>query len=1003
MNKLFGIPMTNIMVVLLIVLALMLLITVYIAVRNPVIFRLGIRNVPRRKAQTGLIVVGLMLSTLIMSAAFATGDTINYSIGDLVYKSLGRVDEVVRPKQDPNSVGQGSDKIPAAVLTDLETRFKGDPDIAGFVPSLGKAVPALNPRTSQSEPIVSLAGVDAQRVDAIGGVVDRNGNKLDIATLGAGEAYLNVTGADKLQAQVGDTLQSFYNNQPLTLKVAGIVRDSIFNANTNGNAYPGLLIPLDRAQTMFNRPGDYDAIFVANTGTVRSGANRSDAVANKLDPILAPQNLEANKIKQESVKQAELFGNIFTTFFLVLGLFSIAAGVLLIFLIFTMLAAERKSEMGMARAVGTQRRHLVQMFIAEGTAYDLISAAVGAILGVGVALGIVFAMKAIIGNDLPLSPYVQPRSLVIAYCLGVVLTFATIAFSSWRVSRLNIVAAIRDTEEPVRRKAGRKSLIWGIIMVVIGALLALSGLSGKQAAPFYGGAMLIVFGLALILRRFGVPERGVFTAVGLFVLVWWCVPFSVHDKLWGKLQGGIEMFFFSGIALVTGAVLLIVFNTDLLLKFVTLLGKPFGRYAPAFKTGVAYPLANRGRTGMTLAMFGLIIFALVVMSVLNTTFGKAFTSDATLGGWDVAAATNSNNPVGDFKAAVQQAGAVNTNNWTALGVNHIVYANNTQVRIAGAPDFKQYTARGMDSAFIDHSTYTFQTRATGYSSDRAIWDALKRDPTLAVIDATALAQQGGFGGNSDKRFVLTGVKADDKTMQPVAVDIRDQRTGKGAQVKIIGVLDQTMNISDGLGIGQDGAGLLTNDATFQQIFPTDRQNTAYFVALNNSADSKAVKFGIKAALVTHGVQAIDLRDELQKSQQQNQGFLYLLQGFLGIGLVVGIAALGVIALRSVVERRQQIGMLRALGYQRGMVSASFLIESLFIAVTGVIVGVSTGMVLSRNLIASGNAGPQAKVMIVPYAQIALFVIIALVAAFIMTVVPARRASRVPIAEALRYE
>ncbi len=1003
MNKLFGIPMTNIMVALLIVLAAVLAITVYIALRNPVIFRLGIRNVPRRKAQTGLIIIGLMLSTLIMSAAFATGDTINYSIGDVVYKSLGHVDEVIRPRQDPNSAGQGADKIPAAVLTDLETRFTGDPDITGFVPSLGKAVPVLNPRTSQSEPIVSLAGVDAKRVGAIGGVLDAKGNKLDIGTLGAGEAYLNQTGADKLQARVGDTLQSFYNNQSVAFKVAAIVQDSIFNANTNGNAYPGLLIPLDRAQAMFNRPADYDAIFVANTGTVRSGVNRTDTVVGKLDPVLTPQHLEANKIKQESVKQAELFGNVFTTFFLVLGLFAIAAGVLLIFLIFTMLAAERKSEMGMARAIGTQRRHLVQMFIAEGTAYDLIAAAVGAILGVGVALGIVLAMKAIIGNSLPLSPYVQPRSLVIAYCLGVVLTFGTIAFSSWRVSKLNIVAAIRDTEEPVRRKAGVRSLIWGIVMVLLGILLALVGLTGKQAAPFYGGAMLIVFGLALILRRFGVPERGVFTAVGLFVLAWWCVPFSVHDKIWGKLQGGIEMFFFSGIALVTGAVLLIVFNTDILLRFVTWIGKPFGRYAPAFKTGVAYPLANRGRTGMTLAMFGLIIFALVVMSVLNTTFGKAFTSDATLGGWDVAAAANSNNPVGDFKGAVQQAGTVNTNDWTALGINHIVTPQNTQVRLAGAPDYRQYTARGLDNGFIDHSTYKFQTRATGYASDRAIWDALKRDPTLAVIDAAAIPQQGGFGNaGSDKRFELTGVKDTDKAMTPIKVDVRDQRTGAATQVTIIGVLDQTMNVSNGLGVGE-GAGLLMNDSTFQQVFPPDRQNTAYFIALRNGAESKGVKFGIKAALVRNGVQAIDLRDELQKSQQQSQGFLYLLQGFLGIGLFVGIAALGVIALRSVVERRQQIGMLRALGYQRGMVSASFLIESLFIAVTGVIVGVATGMVLARNLIASGNAGPQAKEMVIPFGQIAFFVIIALVAAFIMTVIPARRASRVPIAEALRYE
>ena len=52
---------------------------------------------------------------------------------------------------------------------------------------------------------------------------------------------------------------------------------------------------------------------------------------------------------------------------------------------------------------------------------------------------------------------------------------------------------------------------------------------------------------------------------------------------------------------------------------------------------------------------------------------------------------------------------------------------------------------------------------------------------------------------------------------------------------------------------------------------------------------------------------------------------------MGLGLVVGIAALAVVASRAVVERRQQIGMLRAIGYQRGMVALSFLFESGFIA------------------------------------------------------------------------
>ena len=68
-----------------------------------------------------------------------------------------------------------------------------------------------------------------------------------------------------------------------------------------------------------------------------------------------------------------------------MGLFSVIVGVLLIFLIFVMLAAARRTEMGMVRAVGARRVHLVQMFVFEGTAYSLVSAAIGAGIGLGVS------------------------------------------------------------------------------------------------------------------------------------------------------------------------------------------------------------------------------------------------------------------------------------------------------------------------------------------------------------------------------------------------------------------------------------------------------------------------------------------------------------------------------------------------------------------------------------------------------------------------------------------
>ena len=55
MQKLFGIPMNNIMIVMLVLLLLSLAAVIWVAVRRPVFFRMGMRNIPRRKTQSLLI------------------------------------------------------------------------------------------------------------------------------------------------------------------------------------------------------------------------------------------------------------------------------------------------------------------------------------------------------------------------------------------------------------------------------------------------------------------------------------------------------------------------------------------------------------------------------------------------------------------------------------------------------------------------------------------------------------------------------------------------------------------------------------------------------------------------------------------------------------------------------------------------------------------------------------------------------------------------------------
>src|SRR3989304_2475409 len=95
MDSLFGIPIGTLMVVFLVAFATVMGLVTTLALRNRVLFKLGVRNIPRRRGRTTLIVVGLMLGTVIIAAALSTGDTMTNTIRASVLTSLGNIDEVV--------------------------------------------------------------------------------------------------------------------------------------------------------------------------------------------------------------------------------------------------------------------------------------------------------------------------------------------------------------------------------------------------------------------------------------------------------------------------------------------------------------------------------------------------------------------------------------------------------------------------------------------------------------------------------------------------------------------------------------------------------------------------------------------------------------------------------------------------------------------------------------------------------------------------------------------
>lgn len=988
MEELFGVPMNIIALVLLAMLAVVIGSLVGLAWRNRIMLKLGVRNIPRRRAQTLLIILGLMLSTLIIASALGTGDTMVYTVRALAARDMGHTDEIISTATPEDDI-QGSRYFEYSQFGMLLEELSAYDRVDGIAPAITGVVPLVNMTTRQSEPRTLLFAPDPSYLSGFGRMTTEAGETASLDSLDVNEVYLDTEAAEGLRAAPTDDLRIFLGGKPVSVKMKAVVKD------TSAGTSPALIMPLSRAQQLLGLESQISTIYISNKGDQVQGAEYTDEVQGKLESLLEDTGLEVSTVKKDVLEIANRAGSAFTTIFVAFGLFSIAAGLLLIFLIFTLLAAARKPEMGMARAVGTKRHHLVQMFLFEGIAYDLGAAIVGVILGIAVTYGIAGIMaRTFARTPLDFAYHLEPRSMAAAFAVGVLVTFFTVAFSSWRVSRLNIVTAIRDIPEPYVAKVGRRWLFFAIVLFIIGSVSVLTSFPFKQASPLYLGVSLIIIGLALLLRWFGLGARLTFSFAGIALLVWSLLPVGILEPFLGEMKLGIEMFFFSGVMMVLGAVWLVVYNLNLLFDGLTTVFGRLRRTAPALKTAIAHAADNRTRTGLTVAMFSLVIFTITFMSTVITANAPLFEDvDSFSGGYDIRGTVSYNNPIPDIHEAVANADGLDADDFEAIASQSTI---SSEVRQPGAAteDWTQYPVHGVDDVYIDTNGFEFATLAEGYSTAREVWQALKENPGLAVISADAVPSRSQFAVVIGRpEFRLEGVYQEDEVMSPIELEARERTTGSNVALTIVGVIRPTTF----------NAGVYTSQRTLSQAMPFAIIPTTYLFKLRTGVDATATAQAIESEFLVNGMEARSIKEILDEASEMNFTMNSLLQAFMSLGLVVGIAALGVISTRAVVERRHEIGVLRAIGWQRGMVQLSFLLESSIVALLGIVIGVALALSLSYNVIDFMKAELEGLEFQIPWLQTFVIAAVAYCASLLMTFFPAWRASKIYPAEALRYE
>jgi putative ABC transport system permease protein len=420
--------------------------------------------------------------------------------------------------------------------------------------------------------------------------------------------------------------------------------------------------------------------------------------------------------------------------------------------------------------------------------------------------------------------------------------------------------------------------------------------------------------------------------------------------------------------------------------------------APLLRMSMAYPLRSRFRTGTTLAMFTLVVFTLVTGSTSTESFQAALNNTETFGGgFDIRAGTGARASIPDMRSELDYRLEGRAVDYPLVASQSVLAVDARQ--LGTGRGFEGYHVRGLDEPFLSHTTFQLGAMARGYTSSKEVWTALQEHPGLAVVDGLVVQRRDQFGFNvMPSDFKITGFYADDgKPFDPVRVEVLDKQTGNKTRLTIIGVLADSAPF--------EMSGISTSQANLASAFPGRADPTIHYFTVAPGVDPDKAAARLEGAFLSNGLEAESIEKVVADSVAANKTFNRLIQGFMALGLVVGVAALGVISARAVVERRQQIGVMRAIGFRRTMIQAVFLLESSFVALTAIIVGTALGLLLGWNIIADSRKQPSwANLeMVVPWGDLVLIFVVVYAVAMLATLAPAIRASRVAPAEALRYE
>ncbi|MBZ2179708.1 MAG: ABC transporter permease [Acidobacteria bacterium] len=304
-----------------------------------------------------------------------------------------------------------------------------------------------------------------------------------------------------LRANDALTLRSM--DGPKRFVVRGIMKSSGLTSAFGGNL---AIMDVYAAQKVFGRGRRFDRIDLA----VQEGL-RPEEVGKRLEQMLgAGYQVESPSSRG---KQFESLSSVYGMLANITSLFALFIGMFIIYNSFAIAVTQRRSEIGILRALGATRGQIQVLFLAESAVGGLIGAGLGAGLGVLIARGMAGSLGNLLGEIYGVAQKAEevssdPRLLAGAVALGLVTSLVAAWIPARNAARVDPVQALQKGKFQLLTAGENRTR--RVLAFVFLALVALSLVYGEGRLIFYGGYFLSIFAGVLL-----VPTLGLWLARGL--------------------------------------------------------------------------------------------------------------------------------------------------------------------------------------------------------------------------------------------------------------------------------------------------------------------------------------------------------------------------------------------------------------------------------------------------------------------------------------------------------